>query len=151
MKTKVLIVDDEAGVRALLQAVLEPEGHQIYQASNGIQALQLIRKEVPDFVFLDIRIPGISGMEVLTKIKEFTPNIRVFIMTAYSEAGMIEQAKELGASAHLSKPFDVEEVRSLVSKNHQSKEMRSYNSKKVNWLIILSTALLALAAFSAGT
>jgi len=152
MKTKVLIVDDQAGVRTLLHAVLKPEGYEIHQAANGLQALDLVQREVPDFVFLDIRIPGMSGIEILKKIKEFNPNIRVIIMTAYSEEDLIKQTKELGAFAHLSKPFDVQEVRTLIkSEQHRQKNHRQYQSHNINWVLMLSTALLAIAAFPTST
>ncbi|MBS4219010.1 response regulator [Bacillus sp. FJAT-49711] len=113
---KVLIVDDQAGVRSLLCAVLQSEECQIYEAANGPQALYMISQYIPDFVLLDIRIPGMDGIEILKRIKETNSNICVTIMTAYSDENLIKQALEFGAFSCLSKPFDIEEVRTLIKR-----------------------------------
>lgn len=114
LKHKVLIVDDQFGIRTLLNEVLQKEGYEIYQAANGLQALQVMKQHAPDLVLLDIKIPGMDGLEILKKMKETNPDIRVIIMTAYGELDMIEKTKKLGALAHFSKPFDIEEIRNAV-------------------------------------
>ncbi|MFS0645501.1 response regulator [Siminovitchia sp. 179-K 8D1 HS] len=114
MKQKVLIVDDQFGIRTLLNEVLQKEGYQIYQAANGHQALHMMKQHAPDLVLLDIKIPGMDGLEILKKMKEMNQDIRVIIMTAYGELDMIEKTKQLGALAHFSKPFDIEEIRNAV-------------------------------------
>ncbi|MBM7714472.1 response regulator [Siminovitchia sp. FSL H7-0308] len=114
MKQKVLIVDDQFGIRTLLNEVLQKEGYEIYQAANGLQALHVMKQHAPDLVLLDIKIPGMDGLEILKKMKEINPEIRVIIMTAYGELDMIEKTKKLGALAHFSKPFDIEEIRTAV-------------------------------------
>lgn len=114
LKQKVLIVDDQFGIRTLLNEVLQKEGYEIYQAANGLQALHVMKQHAPDLVLLDIKIPGMDGLEILKKMKEINPEIRVIIMTAYGELDMIEKTKKLGALAHFSKPFDIEEIRTAV-------------------------------------
>lgn len=111
-----MIVDDQFGIRTLLNEVLQKEGYEIYQAANGLQALKLTDQHDPDLVLLDMKIPGMDGLEILKKMKESNPDIRVIIMTAYGELDLIEQTKKLGALAHFSKPFDIEEIRSAVRK-----------------------------------
>lgn len=116
MREKVLIVDDQFGIRTLLNEVLSKEGYKIYQAANGLQALNVTKQHAPDLVLLDMKIPGMDGLEILKKMKEIDPDIKVLIMTAYGEMDLIEKTKKLGALAHFSKPFDIEEIRSAVKK-----------------------------------
>lgn len=113
---KVLIVDDQFGIRTLLNEVLQKEGYEIFQAANGLQALDVTEKHDPDLVLLDMKIPGMDGLEILSKLKEIKADIKVIIMTAYGEKDLIEKTKELGALAHFSKPFDIDEIRSAVRK-----------------------------------
>ncbi|GIN90825.1 sporulation initiation phosphotransferase F [Siminovitchia terrae] len=114
MREKVLIVDDQFGIRTLLNEVLQKEGYEIFQAANGLQALSVTEQYAPDLVLLDMKIPGMDGLEILKKMKEINSDIKVIIMTAYGELDLIEQTKKLGALAHFSKPFDIEEIRSAV-------------------------------------
>ncbi len=116
MGEKVLIVDDQFGIRTLLNEILQKEGYEVFQAANGIQALEIVNKHAPDLVLLDMKIPGMDGLEILQELKKIDPHIRVIIMTAYGELDMIEQTKTLGALAHFSKPFDIEEIRTAVRK-----------------------------------
>jgi len=69
---------------------------------------------LPDLVVLDIKIPGMDGIEILKRMKEIDPSIRVIIMTAYGDLKMIHKAKELGALTHIAKPFDIEELAKTV-------------------------------------
>ena len=117
MKEKLLIVDDQYGIRILLNEVFQKEGYQTFQAANGIQAIDIVKKHSPDLVLLDMKIPGMDGIEILKRLKEITPDIRVIIMTAYGELDMIQEAKDLGAITHFAKPFDIDEIRDAVKQN----------------------------------
>ncbi len=114
---KLLIVDDQFGIRILLNEVFQKEGYKIFQASNGKQALDIVKMRRPDLVLLDIKIPGIDGIEILKRMKKIVPDIKVIIMTAYGELNMIEEAMELGAITYFAKPFDIEEMRDTVKKH----------------------------------
>lgn len=116
MKGKILIVDDQFGIRILLNEVLHKEGYTIFQAANGPQAIEIVKKHNPDLVLLDMRLPGMNGPEIFRKMKEINDQIRVIIMTAYGEHEMIDVTKELGVLHHFIKPFDIEEVRDTVKK-----------------------------------
>lgn len=111
---KILIVDDQFGIRLLLNEVFKKEGYQTYQAENGQIALKLAGMHLPDLVVLDIKIPGMDGIEILKRMKEIDPSIHVIIMTAYGDLKMIHKAKELGALTHIAKPFDIEELAKTV-------------------------------------
>ncbi|MBO8172040.1 MAG: response regulator [Bacillaceae bacterium] len=112
---KILIVDDQYGIRVLLYEVLGKEGYTMYQAANGKQALNIVKKESPSLVILDMKIPGMDGLEILREIKTIDPDIKVIMMTAYGELDMIEEAKSLGALTHFTKPFDIDEMRRVVN------------------------------------
>ncbi|WP_272826065.1 response regulator [Paenibacillus thiaminolyticus] len=114
-KKKVLIVDDQNGIRVLLMEVFSSEGYSTYQASNGKIALNIVREESPDIVLLDMKIPGMDGLEILKQIKKMEPQMKVIMMTAYGELDMIKEATDLGAIMHFTKPFDIDEMRVAVN------------------------------------
>lgn len=113
-KKKVLIVDDQNGIRVLLTEVFNSEGYKTYQASNGMLALEIVKKDKPDLVLLDMKIPGMDGLEILKRIKKIDPDVKVIMMTAYGELDMIKEATESGALMHFTKPFDIDELRTAV-------------------------------------
>lgn len=114
-KKKLLIVDDQVGIRILLLEVFSTEGYETFQAANGRSALEIVKAHTPDLVLLDMKIPGMDGLEILKKIKEFDSKIKVIMMTAYGELDMIKEATDLGALMHFTKPFDIEEMRIAVN------------------------------------
>ncbi|WP_028400634.1 response regulator [Ectobacillus panaciterrae] len=114
MDEKILIVDDQYGIRILLNEVFQKEGYRTFQAANGFQAIDIVLKDKPDLVILDMKIPGMDGIEILKRIKEIDQDIKVILMTAYGELDMIQEAKDLGAIMHFAKPFDIDEMRTIV-------------------------------------
>ncbi|BAU26435.1 two-component system response regulator (stage 0 sporulation protein F) [Aneurinibacillus soli] len=112
---KVLIVDDQYGIRVLLFEVFGKEGYRTFQAANGKQALEIVVNEAPDLVILDMKIPGMDGLEILKEIKKIAPDTKVIMMTAYGELDMIKEATQLGALTHFTKPFDIDELRAAVN------------------------------------
>jgi len=115
LKKKVLIVDDQNGIRVLLMEVFSNEGYETYQASNGKLALEIARTHSPDLVLLDMKIPGMDGLDILKHLKNIDPSIKVIMMTAYGELDMIKEATDLGALMHFTKPFDIDELRMAVN------------------------------------
>lgn len=116
MKGTILIIDDQFGIRILLNEVLQKEGYKTFQAANGVQALDIVNTDSPDLVLLDMKIPGMDGIEILKRMKVIKPEIQVIIMTAYGELDMIQEAKDLGALTHFAKPFDIDDIRAAVRK-----------------------------------
>ncbi|KSU88820.1 two-component system response regulator [Bacillus sp. VT 712] len=114
MTEKILIVDDQYGIRILLTEVLQKEGYQTFQAANGFQAIDIAKEQQLDLVLLDMKIPGMDGIEILKRLKGYDKTIKVIIMTAYGELDMIQEAKDLGALTHFAKPFDIDEIRQVV-------------------------------------
>src|SRR5277367_402898 len=109
-----LIVDDEEGPRQSLRVVFKDD-YNLLLASNGHEALELARKHKINAAVLDIRMTGMSGTEVLEKIKLIQPTLEVIMLTAYETVDTIRQALRLGACDYLNKPFDVATVRKAVA------------------------------------
>lgn len=107
-------MDDQYGIRVLLDEVFRKEGYQTYQASNGKQAIALAEERKPDLVILDMKIPGMDGLEILRRIKTLNKKIQVIMITAYGELDLIQEAMQLGALTHFTKPFDIDELRIRV-------------------------------------
>ncbi|WP_017725964.1 response regulator [Halalkalibacterium ligniniphilum] len=114
---KILVVDDQYGIRVLLNEILQKDGYTMFQAANGVQALTIVEEEAPDLVLLDMKIPGMDGLEILRRTKEINPDIDVIMMTAYGELNMINEAMQLGAVTHFAKPFDIDDVRAVIKEN----------------------------------
>lgn len=106
--TKILIVDDEPTVRALLRDVLEIEGYEIAEANDGESALTAVAEEVPDLLVLDVMMPGMSGIDVLTELREQHSNsqLPIILLTAASDDDTTWRGWSSGASIYLQKPFD---------------------------------------------
>ncbi|MHB8092304.1 MAG: sigma-54-dependent transcriptional regulator [Syntrophales bacterium] len=112
----ILIVDDEKNIRLTLSQVLETLGAEIDTAANGEEALTKLKGREFGLVLLDIRMPGMDGMEILRRVREIRPDIRVIMITAYGTIESAIEAMKLGAADFLQKPFDPEEIRELVSR-----------------------------------
>ena len=114
---KILIVDDQFGIRVLLYEVFGKEGYKTFQAANGKEALDLVKKNHPDLVLLDMKIPGMDGLEILKRVKKYDQSIKVIMMTAYGELDMINEASKHGAITHITKPFDIDHLRNIVKEH----------------------------------
>ena len=113
MDRKILIVDDEAHIRMLISQTLEEledEGVEFLEAENGEAALELIQKEKPQLVFLDVMIPKMNGMEVCRRVKKELEMKDVFIvlLTAKGQETDRQKGTEMGADVYMTKPFDPE-------------------------------------------
>jgi len=106
-KRRVLIVDDERSILAVLRIKLKVSGYDILTASNGEEALDLVKSARPDLMLLDVIMPGMDGFEVLEKLRAFS-ELPVIVISARSENG--EKALSLGANDFLAKPLDVDEM-----------------------------------------
>ena len=111
---KILVVDDQLGVRRLLFETFKEDQHEVQMAANGAEALQLLKNYGPDLILMDMKMPGMNGIETLRQIRASDQRIRVIMMTAYCDAQNMEQAKDLGILYYMSKPFDLFEMRDRV-------------------------------------
>jgi putative two-component system response regulator len=114
-KETVLVVDDEAGPRESLRMILKPL-YEVHTASGGQEALDLIQNKDIDVVTLDLNMPGRLGIDVLKEIRELKPNTEVIVITGYGTLNNAQEAIRFGAGDFISKPFNVAEIISIVSK-----------------------------------
>jgi two-component system response regulator AtoC len=121
---QILIVDDDESIRRMLAAVLAREGFQTVTASDGEEGLALFRSSSPDIVLMDIRMPGMSGIEVMSAMLELRPGAAVILMTAYADLATAVQAIKNGVFDFVIKPFDLAEIGLLVNRAYQMREMR---------------------------
>ncbi len=123
-QNKILVVDDEHLIRWSLEQNLKKQGYEVVTAGTGEDALRLVREEQPDLVLLDIQLPGISGIDVLEKIKDHDEDIIVIMVTANSGLENAVRAMRLGAYDYVSKPFNLEELAIVVRKALDSSDLK---------------------------
>lgn len=123
LSKRILIADDEINMIWALKKALGKENYEIISANNGLDAIEIVKKEEPDLVILDIKMPIVDGMEALKKIKEVNSNIPVIMMTAHGSTKLAVEAMKSGASDYISKPFDIEELRITIRKALEFKNL----------------------------
>jgi len=119
---KILVVDDELIVRESLGGWLERDGHMVDKAASGEESLEKFEKTRYDIILLDIKMEGMSGLEVLKRVKEIDPDVSVVMITAYGSIPSAIEAMKSGAYEYLLKPFDPDELMVLIEKirKHQA-------------------------------
>ncbi|MCI5958924.1 MAG: response regulator [Lachnospiraceae bacterium] len=114
---KVLIVDDSRTSRKILRGILEESGHEVIdEAVDGQDGVKKFQSLKPDIVTMDITMPVLDGMEALKMIKALNPDTKVIMVTAAGQKGKIIDCIKLGANEFLTKPFDKEEIISVINK-----------------------------------
>ena len=116
MTPKIMIVDDDENFRRTLHSILEDEGLDVIWAEDGFQAIRMVSENQIDLILMDIFMPGMNGVEAISKIKEFLPDCTVVIMTGYPlvEENLIKNALLEGAKACLNKPVSIEQILKIV-------------------------------------
>jgi len=128
---KILIVDDELSVRESLRIIFKND-YKIILANNGEEAVKIVEGESPDVMLLDIIMPGIDGIEVLKRIKTINPSINVIMLTATKTLKTAVSAMKIGAHDYITKPFDIDEIKAIVSKACIIKQHSLYNEPSEN-------------------
>lgn len=113
---KILVVDDAAFMRMRLSSLLKQAGHQVVEAANGRQALEVYESENPDLVFMDITMPEMDGLEALKQLQARDPEARVVMCTALGQQSMVIEAVKSGAKDFIVKPFQPDRVVQAVQK-----------------------------------
>ena len=113
-ETNVLVVDDDRGIRFTLEGIIDDEGYMVKGAEDGYQAIEMVKETNFQWVFMDIRMPGINGVETFLEIKKISPESRVVMMTGFSVEELVHQALEEGVFAVLYKPLPVEQVLNIL-------------------------------------
>jgi two-component system response regulator AtoC len=123
-KAKIMVVDDEHLIRWSLEQNLRKQGYEVLTAGNGEDALKLVREEQPELILLDIHMPGISGLEVLEKTKEFDDEIIVIMVTAHGGLETAVNAMRMGAYDYINKPFNLDEMAIVIKKALENSDLR---------------------------
>jgi two-component system response regulator (stage 0 sporulation protein F) len=113
-KYSILVVDDQTGVRRLLQETFREEGYNVDTAKEGAEALVKIKESPPSLVLLDMKMPGMNGLETLHQIIKDNPAQVVIMMTAYEELEVVQDARKLGVKDYITKPFDLNYLKELI-------------------------------------
>src|SRR2546422_8893690 len=126
---KLLVVDDERSMRELLELVLKREGYAVHTAENGTRALELVRQNVYDLIISDVKMPDISGIDLLARVREISPETMVIMITAFATVDTARKAFKLGAEDLVIKDagFDVEELKVSIGKVLEKKHLRQEN------------------------
>src|ERR671917_1438591 len=125
-----LIVDDEPGMRQLLSHVFGRAEHSVRAAESGAKALELLRQEPADLIISDVKMPDMDGIELLRAVREFLPDVAIVMMTAFATVETAREAFKLGADDFIQKPFDVDELKLIVEK---ALELRQLKQEIQDW------------------
>jgi DNA-binding NtrC family response regulator len=121
---KILIVDDELNMRLVLSAMLKKEGYEVASASDGREALQILKSSKIAAVVSDLKMPDIDGMELLSHISEKYPEVPVIMITAHGTVATAVEALKKGALDYITKPFDLNELKNVISKAIKTRNLK---------------------------
>lgn len=119
---KILIVDDEIGPRESLRMILKPN-YNVFTVENGYAAIQMVKQVEPDVITLDLKMPGLSGIDALKEIREIAQDVIVIIITGYGTLQSAIEAIRYGVFDYISKPFNVPEIMGIIDKSVQRKKL----------------------------
>jgi two-component system response regulator (stage 0 sporulation protein F) len=117
---KILIVDDQHWIKIMLQEVLSNSGFTALTASNHLEAVEIVKNEQPDIVILDVNLPGIDGLSLLSRLKKVKSNIRAVFISGTSDTEYVRRAMAEGALGYFLKPFDILEFTTFLVKTSTS-------------------------------
>jgi len=129
---RILIVDDDENIRKVLTTILEEEGYIIESVDTGKKAIERTKRKAYNLALIDIRLPDIEGIELLTKMKDTTPKMRKIIITGYPTIQNAIEAVNRGADAYIVKPFDMEKaLRTIEGQLEKQQTEKRYSQEKV--------------------
>jgi len=130
--TRILIVDDDENIRKVLLAILEDKGYTVESAGTATEAVEKSKRKFYNLALIDIRLPDMEGIELLTKMRDTTPKMRKIIITGYPTLQNAVDAVNKGADAYIVKPFDVENVLNAIDQQlKKQQEEKKYSQDKV--------------------
>jgi len=129
---RILVVDDDQSVRKVLTTILEDEEYAVESVATAKKAIERARKRFYNLALIDIRLPDMEGIELLTKMKDTKPKMRKVIITGYPSLQNAIEAVNRGADAYILKPFDMEKVLKTIEEElRKQKEEKKYSQEKV--------------------
>jgi len=129
---RILIIDDDENIRKVLVTILEDEGYCVESVDTGRKAIEKTKRNFYNVALIDVRLPDMEGIELLTRMKDTTPKMRKIIITGYPTLQNAVEAVNKGADAYVMKPFDIEKVLTKIKEQlkRQDDEKR-YSQEKV--------------------
>jgi DNA-binding NtrC family response regulator len=124
MDSKLLLVDDEEGIRKVLGISLTDSGYTVFTAENGEEALKIFRKETPPIVLTDIKMPGMDGIELLRKIKHENPDTEVIMITGHGDMDLAIKSLKFRAIDFVTKPVNDDVLEIALNRAHEKIRMR---------------------------
>jgi len=118
--SKILIVDDEIDIREFAKSFFKKRGIDVFTASGGVEALEIIDNEIPDLLLLDVRMEEITGIELLRKVREGGNKVKAIMVTGVEDETVINEAETLGIQGYIHKPLVLEELEKVVLQQLQS-------------------------------
>ncbi len=131
-KIKILVVDDQAGMRLTLKGILSKKGYDVSVAQDGMAAVEAVQTSQFQVILMDIKMPGMSGVEAFIKIKQINPSAVVIMMTAFALEDEIKQAIREGAYAVIYKPFEMEKILGIIGECLEDRTMVLVVDDEVN-------------------
>jgi two-component system nitrogen regulation response regulator GlnG len=128
---RILIADDERSIRLVLRKYLQSQGHEVIEAEDGRRALEILKSSPVDVAFVDIKMPGKSGLEILEEVKD----VPIVILTAYGTLDYTVSAMEKGAVDYITKPFSFEEIKEILNKVLSSHPQEVRTTKASNEIV----------------
>src|SRR2546423_4217473 len=138
---EILVIDDEVGPRESLRMLLKPD-YQVHTADCVESGLKVLKETKPDTIVMDIRMPGLTGIEGLRKIREIDPHLSVIMLTGFGALETAQEALRLGASDYISKPFDAGEMRKVVGRNVERTRVQRAGERAATEIKELNNRLL---------
>ena len=135
---RILVVDDERSICSTIQAALREVGHSVEMADSGEMAIAIMRRSVPDILLTDLRMDGMSGLDLLGKAREYFPSATVVMMTAYGSIDTAIAAMKNGAYDYLVKPFTPEQLEHLVGRIEEFRKLKDENNKLKDQVDVLA-------------
>jgi len=128
-KKRILVIEDDQEMRSLLKDFFEEEGFEIHSVSNGSEAFRILVRELFDLVITDIRMPGLTGLDIIPGIKKLQPNVLIIVITAFGSDEIRLRAMARGATAYLEKPLHFHELRTMIHEIISSKAKNTGDEK----------------------
>jgi len=133
---RILVIDDDENIRKVLATILEEEGYEVESVDTAKKAIEKTRRKFYNIALIDIRLPDMEGIELLTRMKDTTPKMRKIIITGYPTLQNAVEAVNRGADAYIMKPFDMEKVLEEIKEQlRKQQEEKRYSQEKVTEFI----------------
>jgi len=142
-KTNVLVVDDEPSIRKVLKAILEEKGHNVETAENGKEAIRKSKTRFYNLALIDIRLPDMEGVKLLTKMKDTTPKMAKIMITGYPSLQNAVEALNKGADAYIIKPLNIDKTLATIE-DHLEKQRKAQKMSEENLVEFIETRVKQL-------